>query len=63
VRRSSLRNQSIPKIRYRVSAMSWRSTVGRTAGTNTNSATVFKCPVDKTGRSPPKARVMNGMPS
>jgi prepilin-type processing-associated H-X9-DG protein len=24
--------------------------VGRTAGTNTNSATVFKCPVDKTGR-------------
>jgi prepilin-type N-terminal cleavage/methylation domain-containing protein/prepilin-type processing-associated H-X9-DG protein len=26
------------------------SYVGRTAGTNTNSATVFKCPVDKTGR-------------
>src|SRR5262245_61585044 len=24
--------------------------VGRTAGTNTNSATVFKCPVDKMGR-------------
>ena len=24
--------------------------VGRTAGMNTNSATVFKCPVDKTGR-------------
>ena len=24
--------------------------VGRTAGANTNSATVFKCPVDKTGR-------------
>ena len=24
--------------------------VGRTAGTNTNSATVFKCPVDKKGR-------------
>src|SRR5689334_5941197 len=24
--------------------------VGRTAGTNTNSATVFKCPVDKVGR-------------
>ena len=26
------------------------SYVGRTAGTNTNSATVFKCPVDKMGR-------------
>src|SRR5947199_3711683 len=26
------------------------SYVGRTAGTNTNSATVFKCPVHKTGR-------------
>ena len=26
------------------------SYVGRTAGTNTNSATVFKCPVDKKGR-------------
>jgi prepilin-type N-terminal cleavage/methylation domain-containing protein/prepilin-type processing-associated H-X9-DG protein len=26
------------------------SYVGRTAGTNTNSATVFKCPADKTGR-------------
>src|ERR1043166_3926008 len=26
------------------------SYVGRTAGTNTNSAMVFKCPVDKTGR-------------
>ncbi len=26
------------------------SYVGRAAGTNTNSATVFKCPVDKTGR-------------
>src|SRR5580765_8809432 len=26
------------------------SYVGRTTGTNTNSATVFKCPVDKTGR-------------
>jgi len=26
------------------------SYVGRTAGTNTNSATVFKCPVDKVGR-------------
>src|SRR5215467_1106314 len=28
------------------------SYVGRTGGTNTNSATVFKCPVDKTGRFP-----------
>src|SRR5437764_12417953 len=26
------------------------SYIGRTAGTNTNSATVFKCPVDKMGR-------------
>ncbi len=26
------------------------SYVGKTAGTNTNNATVFKCPVDKTGR-------------
>src|SRR5207244_9420050 len=26
------------------------SYVGRTAGTNTNGATVFKCPVDKMGR-------------
>ena len=50
MRRYFRRNQSIPKIRYRVSCDVLASYVGRTAGTNTNSATVFKCPVDKMGR-------------